>query len=131
MSLVKKLSFPLLASLLIIVVLFSGTYKSWIRISYEINKLEIIEKFCVNKEETTFKCEGKCHLKTTLDKVDEESKSSNKAENIPQVQLLLFNITFEKVKFNSSTNRVELLSYYDNSYSFLSQSELFHPPPKS
>lgn len=127
----KKLSFPLLASLLIIVVLFSGTYKSWIRISYEINKLEIIEKFCVNKEETTFKCEGKCHLKTTLDKVDEESKSSNKAENIPQVQLLLFNITFEKVKFNSSTNRVELLSYYDNSYSFLSQSELFHPPPKS
>jgi len=128
---VKKLSFPLLASLLIIVVLFSGTYKSWIRISYEINKLEIIEKFCVNKEETTFKCEGKCHLKTTLDKVDEESKSSNKAENIPQVQLLLFNITFEKVKFNSSTNRVELLSYYDNSYSFLSQSELFHPPPKS
>lgn len=131
MSLVKKLGFTFLATLLVIVVLFSGTYKSWIRISYEINKLEIIEKFCVNKEETTFKCEGKCHLKTTLDKVDEENKSSNKAEKIPQVQLLLFNVTFEKVKFSSSTYGVELLSYYENSYSFLSQTELFHPPPKS
>lgn len=127
----KKLGFTFLATLLVIVVLFSGTYKSWIRISYEINKLEIIEKFCVNKEETTFKCEGKCHLKTTLVKVDEENKSSNKAEKIPQVQLLLFNVTFEKVKFSSSTYGVELLSYYENSYSFLSQTELFHPPPKS
>ncbi|MAC95235.1 MAG: hypothetical protein CMC96_07020 [Flavobacteriales bacterium] len=127
----KKLGFPLLASLLIIVVLFSGTYKSWIRISYEINKLEIIEKFCVNKEETTFKCEGKCHLKTTLDKVDEESKSSNKTENIPQVQLLLFKVNFEKLKINALTKGVNLFSKYDNLYSFLTQIKFFHPPPKS
>ena len=52
------------AIFLLIVVLYGTTHKTWIRISYEINKLEIIDKFCINKEVTTYSCDGKCHLKT-------------------------------------------------------------------
>jgi hypothetical protein len=43
-------------------------------LSYKINKHDIIENFCVDKEETTFKCAEKCHLKTELTKAENEDE---------------------------------------------------------
>lgn len=60
--------------MLIGTIFFSSAHKSWILLSYNINKLEIIEKFCVNKEETTFKCDGQRHLKTELNKANKEDE---------------------------------------------------------
>lgn len=67
-----KISFVLM---LIGIIFYSSAHKSWILLSYHINKLEIIEKFCVNKEETTFKCDGQCHLKTELKTADEQDEN--------------------------------------------------------
>ena len=40
---------------------------------FELNKSNIIELFCINKDKPRLKCDGKCHLKTTLQKsVDQE-----------------------------------------------------------
>ena len=61
--------------MLIGIIFYGSAHKSWILLSYHINKLEIIEKFCVNKEETTFKCDGKCHLKTELNNADEQDEN--------------------------------------------------------
>ena len=35
----------------------------------------MIEKLCINKEEVTFKCEGKCHLKTEPTKAKNQDES--------------------------------------------------------
>lgn len=124
-----KKSIQIVALFLIGFLLFSGSYKSWIRLSYEINKLEIIEKFCINKEETSFECDGKCHLKTTLDKVDKNSEGANKAENIPHIQLLLFQVNFSSLKLHQHTASRIIYSTFLNHYQYLFSSHLFHPPP--
>lgn len=92
---------------------WSTAQKTWIRISYEINKLEIIEKFCINKEETTFKCEGKCHLKTEIDKVDdEESKPFENSETEQKIQL--FNSPLENFKISTLLFNKTALFFYSN-----------------
>ena len=127
----KKLGFPVIAILLVAVVTFSSSYKSFIRFSYEINKLEIIEKFCINKDKPDLKCDGKCHLKATLDKVDEDNNMSNEAESSSQNQLLLFKVDFNSIKVTAFTKGIKLISKYNNLYSYLTQASIFHPPPKS
>ena len=44
--------------------------------SYELNKSEIIQEFCVNKDKPELKCEGKCHMKDMMlsEDDDEEGK---------------------------------------------------------
>jgi hypothetical protein len=125
---VKTLTLTSVSSVLIGILLFSSSFKSLIRLSYEINKLEIIEKFCINKEETSFECDGKCHLKTTLEKVDNEDTA--KGESIPQVQLLLFQIAFQKVELIKPSALNKINKKYFISYHFLFETGLFHPPQK-
>jgi len=47
-------------------------------INYSLNKAEIIEKFCKNKDKPILKCEGKCHLKKQLAKAAENEEEQNK-----------------------------------------------------
>lgn len=109
--------------------LFSSCYKTLIRLEYEINKLDIIEKFCINKEQTTFECEGKCHLNSMLKEVDKSTKDDGprKTSNEHQVQLFY---TDEKNVLPKGNERLQHhLSKYLNLYSFLTNFKI-DPPPK-
>lgn len=64
----------ILAVFMSLVLLFSTNLKSFITINYLLNKAEIIELFCVNKEKMKFKCNGKCHLAKEIKKVDVEEE---------------------------------------------------------
>ena len=51
---------------------------------YLINKEEIIEKHCQNKDKPVMKCNGKCHLKKQVSKkIKVEKTSSNHPFNLP------------------------------------------------
>ena len=50
-------------------------------INYSINKAEIIEKYCENKDKPVLKCEGKCHLKKQLVKAAESEKNKEETVN--------------------------------------------------
>lgn len=113
---------------LIAVMLFTTSYKSWLRISYELNKVEITELFCINKEETAFNCEGKCHLSKCLEKADIPGKENHNEERSPQIQLQLFAENDLDLQFNIPRQKKNLEDHYNNLYSFLPITIISHPP---
>ncbi len=42
---------------------------------YQWNKSEITKLFCINKDKPRLKCDGKCHLQTTLRTVEDQPAS--------------------------------------------------------
>jgi len=116
--------------LFISVILYTTAHKSWIRLCYEINKMEIIEKFCVNKAETTFSCEGKCHLKTQLNRA-EKSKGEQDMQITEESRFLLFTQTKTDLPGETESSHSTGLSNYSNLYYYLYPSSIFHPPKRS
>tara|TARA_B100001109_G_C18857745_1_gene472527 strand:- start:2241 stop:2624 length:384 start_codon:yes stop_codon:yes gene_type:complete len=107
--------------------IFTLSFKSMIRLSYEINKLEIIEKFCINKEEKSFQCDGKCHLATQLEQAD-SSEEEIPAEFRSEINLLLFG-PLENESFGSNIeSELEFIEAYTNLYAFLFSTTIEHPP---
>jgi hypothetical protein len=62
-SVMVKAALHVFLSLLIVQ---SSLVYSVIQGSYELNKAEIIAKFCVNKDKPAMKCDGKCYLAKQL-----------------------------------------------------------------
>ena len=50
-------------------------------VNYEFNKSEITELFCINKENPRLQCDGKCHLKTQIDKLDQLDSNQEQDSN--------------------------------------------------
>lgn len=64
----------ILAVFMSLVLLFSTNLKSFITINYLLNKAEITELFCINKEQPKLECNGKCHLAKEIKKVEVEEE---------------------------------------------------------
>ncbi|MBL4710606.1 MAG: hypothetical protein JKY48_19435 [Flavobacteriales bacterium] len=119
-----KLSFVLT---LIGIISYGSAHKSWLRVSYEINKLEIIEKFCINKEETTFTCDGKCHLKTELEKIDSEEEQAPN-HTTAEEKLTLFAFSFQKKSIKNIDAHLLKFEPYQINYTSQYSSSLYRPP---
>lgn len=61
-------------------------YNGMVWLTYEINKSEIIEKFCENKSKPELQCEGSCHMKKMMLKKDNEDQK-DPSVTIPEIQL--------------------------------------------
>ncbi|MEQ8909781.1 MAG: hypothetical protein RIC95_11345 [Vicingaceae bacterium] len=109
--------------------LLSSTYKTLIRLEYQINKLEIIEKFCINKEETKFECDGKCHLKTKLEEAESPAEKNVPKEVNSEHQLQLYLCAIENIIPSQKPSKKAKQATYSNLYSFLTSTDL-DPPPK-
>lgn len=51
-------------------------------INYTLNKAEIIEKFCENKDKPVLACEGQCHLKKQIEKKSKEQDQNEESSRI-------------------------------------------------
>ena len=51
---------------------------------------EITLKYCVNKEKTELKCNGKCHLRKTLKKTESEEQEQQQEEEVLQSSYYAF-----------------------------------------
>jgi hypothetical protein len=95
---------------------------------YHLNKSYIIENFCVNKEKTKLKCDGKCYLKKTL------KKQQEKEEDLPfrtfkksDIKYLVEDFNFIS-KLKSLNNKKQ---YFSHCLVFNPQDyviDIFHPP---
>ena len=124
----------ILAVFMSLVLLFSTNLKSFITINYLLNKAEIIEFFCINKEKPKLKCNGKCHLTKEIKKVDveEEEKpllpiSNNKQHN---------EVLYTEVNQLNANSEVDI-NNNNQHYSPINAGEIQHgytslitPPPK-
>tara|TARA_R110000823_G_scaffold86994_7_gene194215 strand:- start:250 stop:591 length:342 start_codon:yes stop_codon:yes gene_type:complete len=101
-------------------------------VDYIINYDYISTQLCENIEKPELKCNGKCHLAKELAKASEIEKplNSDKKQNTKHEIEVLFceSITnFNSAKFlNFELN--ENISFYQNFYTSVVFSSLFHPP---
>lgn len=127
-----KLSVQISTILLSLLFVYTLNFKSVITLHYFLNKAEITELFCINKEKPKLECNGKCHLAKELVKVDNE-KSENPISN--RALQLNFEITTILPEHNLLTtklfknSRIAYYCYNDETIEQFYTSEF--PPPKS
>ncbi|MCW8896726.1 MAG: hypothetical protein OQJ96_10345 [Flavobacteriales bacterium] len=123
----------ILAVFMSLVLLFSTNLKSFITINYLLNKAEITELFCINKEKPKLECNGKCHLAKEIKKVDveEEKKPLLPIPTSKQHHEVLY------VEVSSSNKISEIIISNKQHYSPINAGEIQHgyfllitPPPK-
>ena len=111
---------------LALLLLFNTLYVALTYAYYNIDQLDFIEQFCVNKDKPEMKCNGKCHLK----KVAQENSDNN---TTPTTKITFKEITlFVEKEFSytlfSFSEEQKNLFYYQENYSYLNTYTLFHPP---
>lgn len=83
-------------------------------IDFKINQDYIAKVLCINKEEPSSGCNGKCHLKEQLKKT-EDKDDSDAPKNIKQQQEINFFLPTKKEEFSTCfLNRQRKLFYYNN-----------------
>src|SRR6185437_2100464 len=100
--------------------------KVFIWLIYELNKTEITEKYCVNKDKPQMHCCGKCLLKKKLAEDEEKQKSPAMPDIKNDIQL--YNTSyFVTIDTKASTFSV-INSPYSGATSLVAHSSVFHPP---
>lgn len=99
-------------------------FNGMVWINYELNKSEIIQKFCENKDKPEMKCEGTCHMKKMmLDEADEPGEEP--LTELPEIQLFIENSV---VEFNKTQEIQSPNFHYNNLYSHGVLDEIDIPP---
>ena len=77
-----------LAYFLFILLAFTQLHNAVVWANYEMNKAEITELFCVNKDKPELNCHGSCHLSKMLSSHYQENKDYINGLFIPQLELM-------------------------------------------
>ena len=124
----------ILAFFMSLVLLFSSNLKSFITINYLINKAEITELFCINKEKPQLECNGKCHLAKKIKKIgiEEDEKPLLPIPNNKQHNEVLYT-EYNQLNINSQVNIKNKNKHFSPFNSGKIQhgfTSLITPPPK-
>jgi len=116
-----------IAILLASIFLFQSASKLLIIANYEVNKVSITQKYCVNKTKPKMHCNGKCHM---MKRMKEEEKKENQA---PTSQKEKLEVQFFSTKsFNFIASTVLKKEAIQVSYLFSKSNKhllgVFHPP---
>lgn len=69
-----KLPFQISSIIVALLFVFVINFKSVITFNYLLNKAEITELFCINKDKPKLACNGKCHLSTQIAEVENQDE---------------------------------------------------------
>ncbi len=111
---------------------YAINFKSILTFNYFINQTEIAELFCINKEKPKLDCNGKCHLATQIDKIDENTDDTPFSQ-----QAVNYNFEINPIVIDGSFNSKVMLTESNKNQSFyisrgLSKGHysILAPPPK-
>lgn len=110
------------------IILFTPVYNAGVWLDYELNKAEIAEAYCENKDKPELHCEGSCHVQKTLITQD-QNQPIDQAENwVPSMARSI--VFMQAIAFNSSFAQDSQNVYPANDETKLSdwQADIFHPP---
>lgn len=116
----------ILSILLILSFVSLNLSKVIILVNYQLNKKEITQKYCVNKDKPWMHCCGKCHLKKELAKNDAQQKGPDFSN--ARYDIILYNgsdVFHFPIPLVSSVNMAYI--YNDIRPSGV-LSAVFHPP---
>ncbi|MNS54977.1 hypothetical protein D3C72_877980 [compost metagenome] len=98
-------------------------------IAYELNKNEITNRFCINKNNLMKHCSGKCYLAKQLKKYAEEEERRNKKNEKTELlevynNISVFEVTTQLYSFEIKQEMIpDHIAYY-----FQVLTSIFHPP---
>jgi len=100
--------------------------KSVILINYEINKKEITDKYCINKDKPQMHCCGKCLLKRKL----AEQEAQQKLPAFPDIKtdIQLYCTEGFLSLYTPENNQVDLIPTNIRLHSLIEDKGMFHPP---
>ena len=129
--------FRQISSLLLIFLLLSKLLFSlfW-QLKYELNKAEITQKYCENKNRPELHCNGQCYLAKQLKKADHElqSKEQNQQQHLNLGTKILSQDLFIDLKIDFSIfiglhkESTQKILNPQALYSFHFSNSIFHPP---
>lgn len=118
-----------LPPLLFVLVLFTQIgLKLGIGTWFIINQSEIIEQFCINKENEALQCNGKCHLNKQIALIEnhdteQENNSEEQSNKVPTVQEFIETSSDCNpflIKISSSKQKTYYrINYYEHPYLFI------------
>lgn len=100
-------------------------FNAFVWYSYELNKAEIIEQFCINKDKPELKCEGTCHMKDMMLSQDNEEEGKSMPELLPETLLYMtesIEIEWDLYSIDQSVGQIQDLYHLD----FVS--DIYTPP---
>ncbi|MEQ9065026.1 MAG: hypothetical protein RIE58_12710 [Vicingaceae bacterium] len=101
-------------------------YNGLIWLNYKVNKTEIIQAFCENKDKPEMKCEGTCHMKKMMINED-DGEQDQKPVIIPEFLLYVSLFPIEVLN-----QEIEIKLDYFHRVSYCAGfSEELDPPPRA
>ena len=129
--------FRQISSLVLIFLLLSKlVFSLFWQLKYELNKAEITQKYCENKNRPAMHCNGQCYLAKQLRKADLElqSKEQNQQKHLDLGEKIVAQESFLITDFCSFVTKSilkqeqQICAQMHQTYSFLFTSNIFHPP---
>jgi hypothetical protein len=115
--------------IVIVLILFQQSAGFIIILNYYQNKAEITKLYCVNKEKPILKCNGKCHLKKSLEFLS-QTNPDEKEESVIIIQplALLFYTSEVSISKNTELNNIIPIVNDNSCYKVLIPNS--NPPPE-
>lgn len=116
--------------LFLIAFLLPDGVKTKLLVSFQLNKKEIVEELCVQRNEVENTCQGSCHLSKQIKEVDAPAEQEKPQELRIDTQVQLFCEVYSVQVQNGFSTEVAVNHVYDdrNSWSSSHLKEVFHPP---
>jgi len=105
--------------------------KTWLVVSFQINRDFIAKTLCIKKEIENNTCQGKCYLKKQLDKEQKKEQAPNNKNEKFEVLYCQAQIAFEFIPLHLFFEKQPINSYYSVFYVASFITSIFHPPPFS
>lgn len=111
---------------------YAINFKSVLTFNYFFNQTEITELFCINKEKPKLECNGKCHLATQINQVEDTNDEIPFSQQTVNYNLEIYPIVVD-VDFDAEATSTELQK---NQSIFITRSlskgyhSILSPPPK-
>jgi hypothetical protein len=100
-------------------------------IEYAVNRDYIAEVLCINKAKPELACDGKCHLKSSLDQEFENDTPANNNTVRIQIENILIYVeelfSFDASDFQFIKHNF-MRAFRSNLYRFTAVTDFFHPP---
>ena len=117
----------IIASLLMVLILFNSIRASLTYAYFELDPIGFIENLCENTDQPELECNGKCQLKKVAESQNNEQQTPENLVDFKQLILYPSPVSVYNIPIETALKKQQYASY-SNLYSLENTNDCFHPP---